>query len=73
MDWDNDSIKLFLDEVLLNATALNKTVNPNGTNPFHQPHYLLLNLAIGGNGGDPSKSRFPVKYEIDYVRVYQKE
>jgi len=30
-------------------------------------------LAIGGNGGDPSKSRFPIKYEIDYVRVYQKK
>jgi len=24
------------------------------------------------NGGDPSKSRFPIRYEIDYVRVYQK-
>jgi hypothetical protein len=23
------------------------------------------------NGGDPSKTRFPIKYEVDYVRVYQ--
>jgi hypothetical protein len=44
---------------------------PDGFNPFLQPHYMLLNLAIGGNGGDPAKSSFPIKYEVDYVRVYQ--
>jgi beta-glucanase (GH16 family) len=34
---------------------------------------MLLNLAIGGtNGGDPSKTQFPARFEIDYVRVYQK-
>jgi hypothetical protein len=33
----------------------------------------LLNLAIGGdNGGDPSGTTFPSRFEIDYVRVYQK-
>ena len=32
-----------------------------------------LSLAIGGtNGGDPSETEFPSRYEIDYVRVYQK-
>lgn len=73
MDWNNDSINLFLDNQLLNTTLLSQTLNPDGFNPFLQPHYLLLNLALGRNGGDPSKSRFPIKYEIDYVRVYQKE
>jgi hypothetical protein len=43
------------------------------TNPFQKPHYLLLNLAIGGTqGGDPSNTSFPVRFEVDYVRVYQK-
>jgi beta-glucanase (GH16 family) len=73
MDWDNESIKLFLDDQLLNEVSLGETVNPDGFNPFIQPHYLLLNLALGGNGGDPSRSLFPVKYEIDWVRVYQKK
>jgi beta-glucanase (GH16 family) len=73
MDWNKDSINLFLDNQLMNTTLLGQTLNPDGFNPFLQPHYLLLNLAIGGNGGDPSKSRFPVRYEIDYVRVYQKK
>lgn len=71
MDWDRDSIKLFLDDRLLNSVSLTETVNPDGFNPFLQPHYLLLNLAIGANGGNPSGSRFPIKYEVDWVRVYQ--
>jgi beta-glucanase (GH16 family) len=71
MDWNKDSIGLFLDDQLLNSVLLKQTVNPDGFNPFLQPHYILLNLAIGGNGGDPSKTKFPMKYEVDYVRVYQ--
>lgn len=76
MDWGSKSIKLYLDDVLLNTIDLTKTINPTDRgpgNPFHQPHYLLLNLAIGGTaGGDPSMTTFPSKYEIEYVRVYQK-
>jgi beta-glucanase (GH16 family) len=71
MDWNKDSISIFLDDQVLNSTLLSQTVNPDGFNPFLQPHYILLNLALGGNGGDPSKSKFPIKYEVDYVRVYQ--
>lgn len=71
MDWNKDSLSLFLDDQLLNSTLLSQTINPDGFNPFLQPHYILLNLALGGNGGDPSKSHFPIKYEVDYVRVYQ--
>ena len=43
-------------------------------NPFRQPHYLLLNLAIGGNWGGPNidSTKFPAKYYIDYIRVYEK-
>jgi beta-glucanase (GH16 family) len=41
---------------------------------FHEPHYIPLNLALGGtNGGDPSATEFPARFEVDYVRVYQKQ
>ena len=56
MDWDKESIKLYLDNELLNTTTLNTTVNADGSNPFLKPQYLLLNLALGGNGGDPSST-----------------
>lgn len=77
MDWDSKSIKLYLDDALLNTIDLTKTINPTTEhgpkNPFLQPQYLLLNLAIGGNaGGNPAKTPFPTAYEIEYVRVYQK-
>ncbi len=75
MDWDRESIKLHLDDKLLNVTDLTKTVNEDkqAKNPFQQPHFILLNLAVGGaNGGDPSQTAFPARFEIDYVRVYQR-
>lgn len=72
MEWDERAIRLYVDERLLNETDITGTKNPDGSNPFHQPHYILLNLAIGSNGGDPSKTEFPTRYEVDYVRVYQK-
>lgn len=76
MDWDHESIRLYVDDRLLNETRLADTFNPAGhpiENPFRQPHYILVNLAIGGEqGGDPSETAFPSRYEIDYIRVYQK-
>ena len=72
MDWTSDSIRLYVDDTLYNYTLLNQTINADGSNPFLQAQYILLNLALGANGGDPSKTVFPLKYEVDYVRIYQK-
>ena len=80
MDWDKDFIRLYLDDELLNEIDLSKTVNGgyggNHENPFSNTipgfkHYILLNLALGSNGGEPDCSQFPLRYLIDYVRVYQ--
>ncbi|XOV91611.1 MAG: family 16 glycosylhydrolase [Bacteroidota bacterium] len=71
MDWTKDRIRLYLDDLLLNEIDLSNTLNPDGFNPFHQEHYILLNLAIGSNGDDPSNTIFPKRYLVDYVRVYQ--
>lgn len=75
MDWDEKKIRLYVDDELLNETDLSKTINARDEkNPFHQPHTILINLAIGGKaGGDPSKTKFPIQYIVDYVRVYQKK
>ncbi|BAX82390.1 sulfatase-like hydrolase/transferase [Labilibaculum antarcticum] len=73
MDWTEEYIRIYLDDELLNVIDLNKTICADGFNPFSQEHYILLNLAIGSNGGDPSETSFPGKYEVDYVRVYQKK
>ncbi len=73
MQWDQKEIRLYVDQTLLNTIEIEKTLHPQlAISPFHEPHYILLNLAIGSTGGDPSKTTFPSRFEIDYVRVYQK-
>jgi beta-glucanase (GH16 family) len=75
MDWDERAIQLSVDGLLLNTIDLDQTFNQDKArkNPFRQPHYILVSLAIGGtNGGDPRATEFPARFELDYVRVYQK-
>jgi len=70
--WTEDDILVAVD-----GTPYFRYSNDNkglGEWPFDRPHILLLNLAIGGWGGqqgiDPDA--FPARMEVDYVRVYQK-
>ena len=49
---------------------------PAGTKwVYDHPHFLLLNLAVGGGWpGNPDASTvFPQDYVIDWVRVWQRE
>ena len=77
MDWTPRAISIFLDDELINEIPLRETVNGSigqNKNPFHAPQYILLNLAIGGdNGGTIDNQQMPMRYEIDYVRVYQQQ
>ena len=74
MDWDDQNIVLSVDAQQLNTTSLSSMLNADGKSPFKQKAYLLVNLAVGGqNGGDPAKTAFPKRYEIDYLRVFQKQ
>lgn len=76
MDWDKDSISIYLDDELMNKTLLKNTKNGKigeYKSPFNNPQYILLNLAVGGdNGGRVDMDALPMRYEVDYVRVYQK-
>ena len=73
MEWDGQKIDLRLDGRLMNHLDLASADNADDGNPFHRPVYFILNQAIGGQcGGDPSQTRFPIRYEIDWVRVYQR-
>lgn len=77
MDWDEKAIRLYLDDELLNEIPLSTTINGaigNSSNAFTGSMYLLLNLALGGdNGGEIDRAALPMRYFVDYVRVYQKE
>jgi beta-glucanase (GH16 family) len=75
MEWDRQRITIWMDGQLLNQQDMATVKNLDGppVNPFLAPQAMRLNLAIGGmNGGDPSRTTFPQRYEVDYVRIYQK-
>lgn len=74
MDWDEKRLVISVDGEVLNNADLDRAGNPDGTNGFRQPHYIILNLAIGGTaGGDPSSTEFPARFEVDWVRIYQRK
>ena len=62
----SSSIKTFVDDKLVYEL-------PNSPEkPYDHPHYLLLNIAMGGNlGGDVPADFTEGTFEIDYVRIYQ--
>ena len=75
LQWTPESMRILLDGAVLNEVSLSDTVNGSwecaGENPFQQPHYILLNLALGSNGGSVENLVFPTRYQVDYVRVYE--
>jgi len=74
MEWNSSTITVTLDGSVTNTQQIAAADTAGKINPWHKPFFMRLNLAIGGpNGGDPSGSAFPMMFEIDYVRVYQKK
>jgi beta-glucanase (GH16 family) len=71
-EWTPDRIDLFVDDTKYFSFAV-RTADNDHPNPFRKPHYLILNLALGGAWGGPiDDTIFPQRMTIDYVRVYQK-
>lgn len=56
-------ISWYVDDMLVRRVA-NKD--------FHQPAYMLLNLAVGGDwpGAPDDTTRFPAKMKVEWVRAY---
>jgi len=72
--WTADEITAYVNGVKYFSYP-NDHANNHDTWPFDAPFYLKLNLAWGGNWGGlqgVDQSALPATYEIDYVRVYQK-
>ncbi|MDF7825331.1 glycoside hydrolase family 16 protein [Pontiellaceae bacterium B12227] len=71
MEWNEKEIKVFADDKQY-ATFKIDLAGAGSNNPFRKPHYLLLNLAMGGSwGGEIDDRVLPQRYEIDYVRVFK--
>ena len=73
MEWTPEKITIFFDDTPY-FTYSNELTGWEAW-PFDHPYHIILNLAVGGMwgraGGPIDDSIFPVKMEVDYVRVYQ--
>jgi beta-glucanase (GH16 family) len=73
LDWNRDRILIGIDDRAYMRFDNDHKGDP-ATWPFDKPQYMILNVAVGGWGGqqgiDPAA--FPSAMRVDYVRVWQK-
>ncbi len=71
LEWTPDKVMVFVDDTKY-FTFYAQGDYKNW--PFDKRFHLLLNIAVGGNWGGAQgvdDNIFPIKMEVDYVRVYQ--
>ena len=73
VDWRDTVIRFLVDDI-----AYHEVVRDSAATiaqwPFDDPHYLLINLAVGGNWGGKhgvDTTVWPQRMEVDWVRVWQ--
>jgi beta-glucanase (GH16 family) len=76
--WNEYTISWFVNGLRYGSTTFNPGQNTDVETylawPFDQEFYLILNLAIGGGlGGTVDPNFVSDTFEIDYVRVYQRD
>ena len=69
--WNANSIKWYIDNTLYVTGNIANDINSTGA--FHQPFFIILNLAVGGDFPNTTvdTSKLPASLQVDYVRVYQ--
>lgn len=68
IEWDSQKINWYFD----NNLYCTLDITPVSLGAFHQPFFIILNIAVGGNwpGSPDATTVFPQTMEVDYVRVY---
>ncbi|MCW3466769.1 family 16 glycosylhydrolase [Chitinophaga nivalis] len=70
VEWDASEIRWYVDgNHYHTANILN---NINGTEEFHNPFFIILNMAVAGDfpGQTVDESKLPANMYVDYVRVF---
>jgi beta-glucanase (GH16 family) len=72
LEWDEERISMHVDGFKYHEMSIENNVG--GTNAFHRPFYIVLNVAVGGDmtkaGRDIDDSQFPNEMLVDYIRVF---
>lgn len=72
IEWDEQAIRWYIDGNKYHEMNIANGIN--GTHELHNEHFIILNMAIGGEwpGYNIDNSAFPANMMVDYVRVYKK-
>ncbi|MGW1466827.1 discoidin domain-containing protein [Streptomyces sp. NPDC002308] len=72
-DWNSRGMTFSLDGRTVFTLDKDQVEQTRGPWIFDHPHYMILNLAVGGDWPGPTDAGtpFPSKMLVDYVRVYQ--
>ncbi|KAL3921910.1 MAG: hypothetical protein SGILL_002494 [Bacillariaceae sp.] len=73
MEWTSSRITTFVDDNVIMEFDIGLDVCADCTE-FHQPHFMILNVAVGGRFTDILDESgisvsLPAEFEVDYVRV----
>lgn len=72
LEWHPDRMDFFLDDK--KVFTFKKESEDPAVWPYAKPMYMLINLAVGGSWGGSQgidDTKFPMHYEIDYVRYFE--
>jgi beta-glucanase (GH16 family) len=73
VEWSPSTIDWSFDGTKYHSFKVDEA-GAGASNAFRKPHYLLLNLALGGDWGGAIDDRMmPQKFMIKYVRVYKQK
>lgn len=62
LEWTKDTVSWFVDGQMVRSIA---------NIGWHEPMYMLANLAVGGWAGAVDAKALPARLQIDYIRAYQ--
>ena len=70
MEWTHDRLDYYVDDRLIGHSDIS---DDSQWFMFHQPHYILLNQALGAAGGSVPSNMTEYTMYVDWVRVYAPE
>ena len=74
LEWDSTYIRYLINDDPY-FFIYNDSNGDENKWPFNNPHYIILNLAIGGDWGGAQgidNSAFPMEMEVDFIQVFKK-
>ncbi len=75
MEWTPTYVTTYIDGIWIWTIDISDPASFSGEE-FHEPHFMILNLAVGGNytgiTGNSANitATFPAEYRVDWIRIY---